>query len=87
MNMFKIGDKLKASDFDKDQYGIEYVTITSINEKNQVYHWEAPAYGGTVHSGYFFKDAVLYDDEEDISDWDVTLNDGLDDLEWYEEKE
>jgi hypothetical protein len=60
--LFNVGDKLKASDFDKEQYGIEYVTITSRNMKNQVYHWEASLQPGKVHSGYFFKDAILYDD-------------------------
>jgi hypothetical protein len=54
MIKYKIGDKLIPSDFDKEQYGLEYVTITSINEKNKVYHWEADFNGGKIHSGYFF---------------------------------
>lgn len=60
--VYNVGDKLKASDFDKEQYGIEYVTITSINRNNQVYHWEVQLNMGKVHSGYFWKDAILYDD-------------------------
>ena len=63
---FKIGDKLQASTHDKHHHEIEYVTITSINEENQVYHWEAPEpLGGTIHSGYFFKEAKLYTEIED----------------------
>lgn len=50
----KIGDKLKASEYNKEQYGLEYVTITSINEEKKVYHWEADWNGGKIHSGYFF---------------------------------
>ena len=53
---YKVGDKLLASDFDKEQYGLEFVTITSINEEKQVYHWEAEWGGGKIHSGYFFKE-------------------------------
>jgi hypothetical protein len=60
--LFNVGDKLKASDFDKEQYGIEYVTITSINRDTQVYYWIAQLDIGKVHSGYFWKDAILYDD-------------------------
>jgi hypothetical protein len=60
---FKVGDKLIASDFDKAQYGLEYVTISSINEANGVYHWKADWNGGTMSSGYFFKDAQLYEDD------------------------
>lgn len=65
---FKIGDKLKASDFDKEEYGLQWVTITEINEKNKVYHWEAPEpyFGGIIHSGYFFNEAKLYEDESKI---------------------
>jgi len=59
---FKVGDKLKANDFDKEQYELEFVTITSINHKNKVYHWEAKSIlGGTIHSGYFFNEAELYE--------------------------
>jgi hypothetical protein len=59
---FKVGDKLKANDFDKEQYELEFVTITSINHKNKVYHWGArdPHLGGTIHSGYFFNEAESY---------------------------
>ena len=61
---FQIGDKLKASEFDSEEYGLEFVTITSINEENQVYHWEAyyPLLGGAMHSGYFFNEAELYEE-------------------------
>jgi hypothetical protein len=64
MIKFKIGDKLKASEFDSEEYGLEFVTITSINEENQVYHWEAPypLLGGTIHPGYFFNEAELYEE-------------------------
>jgi len=58
--VYNVGDKLKASDFDKEQYGIEYVTITSINRDTQVYYWVAQLSMGKVHSGYFWKDAILY---------------------------
>lgn len=62
-NKFQVGDKLKASEYDKEEYGLEFVVITSINEENQVYHWEAPEpyLGGTIHSGYFFNEAKLYE--------------------------
>jgi hypothetical protein len=51
---YKIGDIIPADDFHREEYGLESVTITSINEKNKVYHWEAPYFGGKIHSGYFF---------------------------------
>jgi hypothetical protein len=59
---FKVGDKLKAIEFDKEEYGIEFVIITSINHKNKVYHWKAasPIGIGELHSGYFFNEAELY---------------------------
>jgi len=61
---FKVGDRLKALDFDKEEYGLEYVTITSINEKKKVYHWEADemifGLGGKIHSGYYFHEAKEY---------------------------
>ncbi len=61
---FKVGDKLKAIDYDREEYGLEYVTITSINEEKQVYHWEADEVmfdiGGKIHSGYFFHEAIEY---------------------------
>lgn len=60
---FKVGDKLEASDYVKEELGIEYVTITSINEENKVYHWEAELkweIGGTVSSGYYFHEAKPY---------------------------
>jgi hypothetical protein len=60
---FQIGDKLEANDFDKEQYDLKFVTITSINHKNKVYHWEAKdtLLGGTIHSGYFFNESKLYE--------------------------
>jgi len=69
MIKFKVGDKLKASEFDKDEYGIEFVTITSINEENGVYHWEAPEpfFGGKIHSGYFFNESELYETLQNLN--------------------
>ena len=63
INKFKVGDKLKASDYDKEHHGLEFVTITSINEVNEVYHWESPCpyLGGKIHSGYFFNEAESYE--------------------------
>jgi len=66
MERFKVGDKLKAIDYYTEEYGLEYVTITSINEENQVYHWEADLseshweIPGKLSSGYYFKDAELF---------------------------
>lgn len=59
MERFKIGDRLEAMTWDKVQHGIEYVTITDINEETEIYHWEAPEryFGGKIHSGYRFEDA------------------------------
>jgi hypothetical protein len=69
---FKVGDKLKAIDYDREEYGLEYVTITSINEEKQVYHWEADEVmfdiGGKISSGYFFHEAIEYKDEVDIGE-------------------
>ena len=51
MNLqFKVGDRLQAIEFDKEQYGIEYVTISSINEGTGVYHWVTDWNGGVIHS-------------------------------------
>jgi hypothetical protein len=63
--MFKVGDKLKALYHHKDEYGFKYVTITSINMENKVYHWEAPSPiigPGKMHSGYFFNEAEKYEE-------------------------
>jgi len=61
---FKVGDKLEALDYDKEEYGLKYVTITSINEEKKVYHWEARGYifdvVGKLSSGYFFHEAKEY---------------------------
>jgi len=59
---FEIGDNLEAIEFDKKEYGIEFVTITSINHKSKIYHWKSPGPCGlgTIHSGYHFSDAKLY---------------------------
>jgi hypothetical protein len=68
--MFKIGDRLESSEYDKIQNGIEYVTITSINKKNKIYHWEADDkwFGGRIVSGYRFEDSKLYISKEDRRD-------------------
>ena len=63
---YNVGDKLEALSLDKEEYGIDYVTITSINEENQVYHWESKnpyGFGGKVCSGYYFADSKLYKSE------------------------
>jgi hypothetical protein len=61
---FKVGDKLEALDYDKEEYGLKYVTITSINEEKKVYHWEASNnlfdISGKLSSGYFFHEAKEY---------------------------
>jgi hypothetical protein len=65
---FKVGDKLEALDYDKEEYGLKCVTITSINEEKKVYHWEARGYifdiGGKLISGYFFHEAKEYKEYE-----------------------
>lgn len=65
MKRFKIGDKLEASQFDREHHDLEWVVITSINEENEVYHWEADEkfLGGKIHSGYFFSEAKLYKEQ------------------------
>jgi hypothetical protein len=64
MIKFKVGDKLEALYWDKEEYGLQYVTITSINKETKVYHWEADdvmiGLGGKIHSGYFFHEAIEY---------------------------
>jgi hypothetical protein len=64
---FKVGDKLEAIDYDKEEWGLKYVTITSINKDNKVYHWEADdtitGLRGKIHSGYYFHEAKAYKDE------------------------
>ena len=61
---FKVGDKLEALYHHKEEYGLKYVTITSVNEEKQVYHWEARGYildiVGKISSGYFFHEAIEY---------------------------
>jgi hypothetical protein len=61
---FKVGDKLEALDLHKEEYSLEYVTITSINEEKQVYHWEVDDVmfdiGGKISSGYYFHEAIEY---------------------------
>jgi hypothetical protein len=60
---FTFGDKLEALDWHKEEHGIEYVTITGINQQTQVYYWEADLnweLGGKLSSGYYFKDAKAY---------------------------
>jgi len=61
---FKVGDKLEALEWDKEENNLEYVTITSINMENKVYHWEAKLnwdIGGTLSSGYYFHEAKAYE--------------------------
>jgi hypothetical protein len=65
---FGIGDKLVASEFDRDLYGLEFVTITDINVEGEIYHWEASALGGVMHSGYRFSDAVRWIPKDEIRD-------------------
>lgn len=62
--IFKVGDKLIASDFDKELYGLEFVTITDVNKKYKLYHWEADWKDGIIYSGYSFKDAKKYLEED-----------------------
>lgn len=67
MNRFRIGDRLKANEFDRENYDLTWVTITEINEKDEVYYWiaEEPLTGNSIHSSYFFPDAVAYDEREE----------------------
>ena len=70
---FKVGDRLEAIDYHKEEYGIEYVTITSINEERKVYYWVADdtiteIVGGKHHSGYFFTEAKAYKPKTAV-DW------------------
>jgi hypothetical protein len=64
MTKFKVGVRLQALDWDIEHYGLDYVTITSINEDTKVYHWEADevmfGLGGKIHSGYYFHEAKEY---------------------------
>jgi hypothetical protein len=64
---FKIGDKLEALDYEREEYGLKYVTINSVNEEKQVYHWEADEVmfdiGGKISSGYYFHEAIEYKNE------------------------
>ena len=67
MNKFRVGDRLRANEFDRENYDLTWVTITEIDEENEVYHWQAeePLTGDAIHSGYFFPDAVEYDEREE----------------------
>ena len=65
---FVIGDKLVASEFDSELYGLEFVTITDINREDEIYHWEASALGGVMHSGYRFSEAVRWIPKDEIRD-------------------
>ena len=62
MEEFKVDDLLEASEYDKMNYNINCVRITSINYQTEVYHWEAVDFklGGKLHSGYFFNEAKKY---------------------------
>lgn len=62
--MFEIGDKLLPTREDKERYGVDFVTITEINENSKIYNWKAPSnilHGTYVYSSYYFKDAILYE--------------------------
>jgi hypothetical protein len=62
---FKVGDKLVADDLHMEENGIEYVIITRVNEEKGVYHWVASLHpNGSLHSGYYFEDAILYNEME-----------------------
>lgn len=65
---FKIGDKLKALQWDRDLYGLEFVIITEINLEDEIYHWEAPNMGGVMHSGYRFGDAEKWIPKDEMRD-------------------
>jgi murein DD-endopeptidase MepM/ murein hydrolase activator NlpD len=58
---FKVGDKLEALPYHKEEFGLTFVEITEVNLKNEVYHWEVnhvDSLGmGVLHSGYFFDEA------------------------------
>ena len=64
---FNKGDKLEALSFEKEEYGVDYVTISSVNEIYEVYHWEINnpyGLGGKVSSGYFFDSAKPYKEKQ-----------------------
>ncbi|MFN7656447.1 MAG: hypothetical protein ACK5OW_01525 [bacterium] len=63
---FNVGDKLEANQFEREQYGIEYVTITSINEVGQVYYCEADWNNNKIYLGHFFDEAKIYEDGYDV---------------------
>lgn len=65
---FKIGDKLVAIEFDRELYGLEFVTITDINLEDEIYHWEASALGGVMHSGYRFSEAERWIPKDELRD-------------------
>ena len=65
---FTFGDKLEALDWHKEEHGLEYVTITGINQKTKVYYWEADLkweLGGKLSSGYYFHEAIAYKPKQD----------------------
>lgn len=70
--MFKVGDKLKALQWDIDLYGLEFVIITEINLEDEIYHWEAPSMCGVMHSGYRFSDSEKWIDKDELRD--IKLN-------------
>lgn len=63
---FKVGDKLEASLYHKEEFGLKYVEITEVNLHNEVYHWEVKHFDslgmGIMHSGYFFDDAKQWNE-------------------------
>lgn len=66
--MFKIGDRLVAYEFHKKEFGVEFVTITSISLESKVYHWDCTGYFGRMHSGYFFHEAVKWIPKDETRD-------------------
>jgi hypothetical protein len=61
---FKVGDKLKPSEYHQEESGLKFVTITEVNEEKQVYHWSGLTsfMGFRMVSGTFFKDAEKYEE-------------------------
>ena len=64
--IFEIGVRLVAIEFDRELYGLEFVTITEINIEDEIYHWEASCLGGVIHSGYRFSDSERWIPKDEI---------------------
>lgn len=63
---FEIGERLVAIEFDRELYGLEFVTITEINGEDEIYHWEASGLGGVIHSGYRFSESERWIPKDEI---------------------